>query len=89
MGVGLVSDDAVRATTWAAADASGGDADVIDQGQELWVVAGLAWGEPHREWTSPSVNTEVGLGAPPTAGSAQRVVVGLRPPRPVIRPCPL
>jgi hypothetical protein len=31
----------------------------------------------------------VGLGAPPAAGAPQRVVVGFRPPRRVIRPCPL
>lgn len=89
MGVGLVSDDAVRAAPRLSAGPSSGHSDVIDQRQELRIVAGLARGEPHRKWPSPTVDAEVGFGAPPSAGATQRMVLGLRPPKPVIRPCPL
>jgi hypothetical protein len=47
MGVGLVCDDAVRATPWATAEPGGGDADVVDQWHQLRVVSGVAGGEPH------------------------------------------
>ncbi len=89
MGVRLVRYDAVRSTSWASPDPSGRNPDVVDQRQQLRVVTGLAGREPHRQRTTPPVNTEVGLGAPATAGPAQRVVDGLRPQDPVIRPSPL
>jgi len=89
VGVSLVGDDAVRAASRRSTDPSGGDPDVVDQRQELRIVAGLARGEPHREGSSPAVDAEVVLGAPPASGATQRVVLGLRGSKPVIRPCPL
>ena len=89
MRVGLVRDHAVRPTPRATTAPGCGDPDVVDQRQQLGVVASLSRGEPHRERASAPVDTEVGLGAPPTSGATQGVVVGFRPRNPVIRPCPL
>lgn len=89
MRIGLVGNHPVRAAPRATTDPGCGDVDVIDQRQELWIIPSLSRGEPHRERSSAPVDTEVGLGAPSTSGATQRVVVGLRPPSPVIRPCPL
>jgi hypothetical protein len=89
MGVGLVCDDAVRSRSGPSTGPSGRHADVVDQRQELRVVAGLTRRDPNREGASAAVDTEVGLGAPPTPGSTQRVIGGLRPQNLVIPPSPL
>src|SRR3954451_21880535 len=89
MGVGLVRDDAVGSTSWTSADPSGRHGDVVDPRQELRVVAGLTRREPNRERPSTAIDTEVGLRAPPTSGSTQRVIRRLRPQNLVIPPSPL
>src|SRR3954451_6865915 len=88
MGVGLVRDDAVGSTSSTSADPSGRHGDVVDQRQELRVVAGLTRREPNRKRASAAVDTEVGLRAPPTPGSTQRVIGRLRPQNLVIPPSP-
>ena len=67
MRVGLVGDDVVRPlarTPWAGPRYR----DVLQQRQQLWVVASLARGEPNRDRQPASVDSEVDLAGQSSSG---------------------
>ena len=74
MGVGHVGDDEVG--PGARPSRSPGTPDqVIEQRQQLGIVAGLTFGQPQRPRSAAGVHGQVQLGGQPTSGAAQAFAV--------------
>jgi hypothetical protein len=58
-------------TPWASTEPRRWDTDVVDQRQQLRVVAGPPGCQPDRQRTTAAVDAEMGLGTPATAGATQ------------------
>src|SRR5690242_16646387 len=74
-GVGLVGQDPVGSLPRPAGSGSG-HPDRVEDGDQLGTVAVLPGGEQERQHPAALVDRGVGLGAPPAAGAAQRMVFG-------------
>jgi hypothetical protein len=70
VGVGLVGQDSVGPGAWSAGSVPV-DRDLIEQGEQLRVVPGLAGGEDHRHGQAAAVDSEVDLAGQPAAGSSE------------------
>ena len=71
VGVGLVSDQHVRPLT-RPSGAAFMDPDLVQQGHQLRIVAGLIWSQQHRQRPTAAVDRKVDLRGQAAPGAAQR-----------------